>query len=166
MFKSASLKKLKLVVLIVGIFLIGGCGKIMNPYSSKFSCPEWEQGKCIGIPEAYYSSFEKEGNYTINQKELEEQYRKLLSSEEFDESLSYVRKQYLEGLYNTMKKLFEEPVMPVLVPPKIVRVLVLPYGGEKESKFFYGNRYIYVVVEDYKWLLQNLYDLHLKKANE
>jgi conjugal transfer pilus assembly protein TraV len=42
----------------------------------------------------------------------------------------------------------------MLQPPKILRVLLLPYKGEDNELFM--TRYVYVKIEDSKWILTDL----------
>ena len=58
---------------------------------------------------------------------------------------------YQGSLYKKLSGLLEEPDTPVIAPPKVMRVLLLPYKGTDKELFMY--RYAYFVVDDYSWVL-------------
>ncbi len=141
-------KPLYILFVFIMILFLNSCGKTINPYESEFTCPPHEPGKCVSLPQAYVESLEnsnvKEGNKTDNTSLLRDP---LL--------LSPAEKAYVESLYNVLTKLLKDPQTPIVVPPKIVRVLVLPYQDES-GKNFYSARYVYVLVDDVKWVLHNI----------
>ncbi len=53
-----------------------------------------------------------------------------------------------------LAELLQEEKKPLLQPPKILRVLLLPYKGEDEELFM--SRYVYLKIEDSKWILTDL----------
>ena len=59
-------------------------------------------------------------------------------------------KAYQESVYKKLSGLLEEPKTPVIAPPKVMRVLLLPYKNEKD---LYMYRYAYFVVDDFRWVL-------------
>ncbi len=60
----------------------------------------------------------------------------------------------LNDRYRVLAGLLQEEKKPMLQPPKILRVLLLPYKGEGEELFM--SRYVYLKVEDSKWILTDL----------
>ncbi|MEM4619883.1 MAG: TraV family lipoprotein, partial [Desulfurococcaceae archaeon] len=125
-----------------------GCGAVFNPYESQFECPQAEKGKCVGIPEAYRESLSSSANGTYNV--YEEIYGK-----RGETLLTPAEERYIEALYQKLTSLLKEPNTPVVVPPKIVRVLILPYS-EESNKALYSSRYIFVLVDEPKWVLHNI----------
>lgn len=153
-------------MLFVFCLLIAGCGKAVNPYESEFSCPPPEKGKCVGIPEAYKESLQQSEmrNYNLAKeafssgREKKKEEGKGGPEEGFTGGyllLSPAERQYVESLYGVLTKLLKNPRTPVIMPPKVVRVLILPYEGEG-GKNLYSARYIYVIVEDARWVLHNV----------
>jgi len=150
------------LLIVLLCFLLNGCGRILNPYESEFSCPQAEQGKCIGIPEAYNESLSQEKEvkeYNLAKEafssDVSEEQKKSTSYSRDSLLLSPAEKQYVESLYDVLTKLLKDPQAPVIMPPKIVRVLILPYQNQ-EGKNLYSARYIYVIVEDPKWVIHNI----------
>ncbi len=60
----------------------------------------------------------------------------------------------LNNRYSILAGLLQEEKKPLLQPPKILRVLLLPYRGEGEELFM--SRYVYLKIEDSKWILTDL----------
>jgi len=156
-----------LIPVILFAFLITACGRVankaFNPYESEFACPQAEKGKCVGIKEAYQESLKQEKEEAIKEYSVVKEFEKE-SKKEANATSSYLRgelllspaeERYVESLYGTLTKLLKEPQTPVIVPPKIVRVLILPYQNS-EGKNLYSARYVYVIVEEPKWILQNI----------
>ena len=59
-------------------------------------------------------------------------------------------KAYQEGVYKKLAGLLDEPKTPLIAPPKVMRVLLLPYKNDKD---LYMYRYAYFVVDDFRWVL-------------
>jgi len=155
-------------VLFMFCLLVAGCGKAVNPYESEFSCPQPEKGKCVGIPEAYRESLQQDKikDYNLAREAFSEEKKREegKKSDQQKKESTYVRdylllspaeRQYVESLYDVLTRLLKDPQTPVIMPPKIVRVLILPYQGES-GKNLYSARYIYVIVEDARWVLHNI----------
>ena len=155
-------------VLFMFCLLMAGCGKAVNPYESEFSCPQPEKGKCVSIPEAYRESLQqseirdynlaKEAFSSGSGKEKKKKGKEDTHKEAFVRGyllLSPAERQYVESLYGVLTKLLKNPQTPVIMPPKVVRVLILPYEGDG-GKNLYSARYIYVIVEDARWVLHNV----------
>jgi len=53
-------------------------------------------------------------------------------------------------------ELLKEPKKPLLQPLKIFRVLMLPYEGE--SKELFTTRYVYVQMENARWVLTDQHE--------
>ncbi|MCK9293499.1 MAG: type IV conjugative transfer system lipoprotein TraV [Desulfobulbaceae bacterium] len=56
--------------------------------------------------------------------------------------------------YKALTELLEEPDRPMLEPPKIMRVLMLPYKGENDELFM--TRYIYLKLKESQWVLTDI----------
>ena len=150
------------LLVILLCFLLSGCGRVLNPYESEFLCPQMEQGKCVGISEAYKESLDQEKGikeYNLAKEafssDVSEGKGKQVSYSRDSLLLSPAERQYIESLYDVLTKLLKDPQAPVIMPPKIVRVLILPYQNQ-EGKNLYSARYVYVIVEDPKWVLHNI----------
>ncbi len=127
------------ILLTMAAILLSACGTMkdaINPYNENFKCraPE-DDGECIDTPTAYKKA----------------RYPEIVSDEY---PVNGLQQEVLDNRYKILAELLQEPKKPMLQPPKILRVLLLPYKGENEELFM--TRYIYVKIEDSKWILTDL----------
>ena len=105
----------------------------MNPYEENFHCKAKDSdGKCLDTPTAYKEARLPGGQLseaTPNTSQIEAQ----------------------NSRYKALTDLLEAPETPVLNPPKILRVLLLPYKGENNELFM--TRYAYLEIEPSQWVL-------------
>jgi len=116
--------------------LVSGCARVkdaVNPYEEDFKCKAKDsEGKCVDTPSAY-----KEARYPDNQTP--------------DNSVNALQLESQNSRYKTLADLLEAPETPVLDPPRILRVLLLPYKGEHNELFM--TRYAYLEIEPAQWVL-------------
>lgn len=124
--------------LLTGILIllcISGCAGVkdaVNPYEENFHCKAKDSdGKCLDTPTAYKEARLPggQGNENSNDSQVEAQ----------------------NSRYKALTDLLEAPETPVLNPPKILRVLLLPYKGENNELFM--TRYAYLEIEPSQWVL-------------
>lgn len=118
--------------------LLTSCGPVLNPYNEDFKCRARDDaGECIDTPTAYKKARYPETETTEN-----------------TELQNGVQQEIQDNRYAVLAQLLQEEKKPLLQPPKILRVLLLPYKGEDEELFM--SRYVYVKIEDSKWILTDL----------
>jgi conjugal transfer pilus assembly protein TraV len=162
--------KILLSSFLVVLGLSGCVSKIMNPYGEDFSCPQMEKGKCVPIKQAYLESLQekvakiftppKENKRKENEKKENETSFNLQDVFLQNEEGSYGK--YNEALMRKLQQMLENPKTPVLIPPQVVRVLILPYAVERDT--FYSGRYVYMIVEDSQWVFHNI--LNMQESGE
>ena len=137
----------RLVLLFVLAILLTGCASVLNPYESDFQCPDTDRGKCVSVQDAYGESMKK-NHSKENKDEVKNEKPK-----EGDalESQNKMNNDYHEALYKELVGLLKEPLTPMVAPPKVMRVLLLPYKGD--SNELYMIRYVYFFVDGPKWIL-------------
>jgi len=59
--------------------------------------------------------------------------------------------RYRSALFDKFNGLLKEPRTPIVAPPKVMRVLLLPYTGQENE--FYMLRYVYFFVDKPRWIL-------------
>lgn len=173
-------KAIKLFGALLGLgLMLQGCASVTNPYEKDFSCPRMENGKCVGVDTAYKDSLQKDVEkvktmYEIEQEEkrsneevkkIENYYPSLedRGSVSAEEDLTPEKLYYAEQYFNKLTKILKEPKTPVMVMPSIARILILPYQ-ENSGKTLYFSRYVYVILDEPKWVLDNLlFDLEKEK---
>ncbi len=69
------------------------------------------------------------------------------------EPIRGLQQEVQENRYRIVAELLEEE-KPLLQPPKILRVMVLPYKEEDAELFM--TRYVYVKIESSNWILTDL----------
>ena len=120
--------------------LVSGCAGVkdaVNPYEENFRCKAKDsEGKCVDTPSAY-----KEARLPDNQG-VE---AGLISDAQVEAQ---------NNRYKVLADLLEMPETPVLGPPKILRVLLLPYKGENNELFM--TRYAYLEIEQAQWVLTEI----------
>ncbi len=136
-----------MALLFVAAF--SGCsmvGNALNPYKSEFSCPLSDQGLCIGLPEAYDKAID-DSNTMVQQSGK----KKRSQPSGAPGRAGAAATVYEKAAYQKLAGLLKEPVTPIVAPPKVMRVLLLPYkSGEND---LYMLRYAFFFVDDPKWVL-------------
>jgi conjugal transfer pilus assembly protein TraV len=167
---------MKKCLIIITMLCLWGCGAILNPYKDNFSCPDQDKGKCIKVEGAYKESLQKKKTNTLNDKENKaacEKCRKEAKNNNVSEDTyctacsasesnkpgnKRIANQSSETMYqNAVNKklatMLRQPNTPLIAPPQVMRVLVLPYKGDMNE--LYMMRYIYLLIDDPKWVVGN-----------
>ena len=128
------MKTCRIFLLFLFPLLLNGCGAVLNPYHENFKCqaPE-DSGHCVDTPSAYDEAV------GINQAVKGE----TVSTE----------KQIDAARLDRLSQLLKEPQTPMIVPPRILRVLILPYKGGED---LFMARYAYLQVESARWVLSGI----------
>jgi len=153
---GGSYRKFARALLIATALASSGCA-VINPYESDFSCPDTYHGKCISVQGAYEESLSgKDDAYVNNINSCiggncpdREESDRLPAKPGTVEDRNY--NAYRSALYTRYDQLLREPQTPVVAPPKVMRILLLPYKGQDGEFFMY--RYAYFFTEEPKWLL-------------
>jgi len=118
--------------------LLTSCGPVLNPYNEDFKCRARDDA---GELYRYADGLQKSS----------------VSRDKSDRKTEFqngVKQEIQDNRYAVLAQLLQEEKKPLLQPPKILRVLLLPYKGEGEELFM--SRYVYVKIEDSKWILTDL----------
>lgn len=148
------MKKIKIMMLAL-VFLFYGCASILNPYKSKFQCPDTDKGKCIPMEEAYKKSKELKPAEKPQEEKLQEEKKK--SADKPVDKKAEASDTYQDSLYKRLSGLLDKPVTPVVAPAQVLRVLLLSYQGKGNELFM--PRYVYIMIEEPKWILNELPEL-------
>jgi len=125
-------------LLLIFLTACGPLQETVNPYNENFKCRARDDaGECIDTAMAY-----KKARYPEP------------SLGEDAESATGITRDIQDNRYRLVAGLLQEEKKPLLQPPKILRVLLLPYKGEGDELFM--SRYVYVKIEDSKWILTDL----------
>ncbi len=122
---------------LLGLSACAPLENAVNPYEEEFKCRASDDtGKCIDTPNAYRNA---------RYPEIEEPVQPGIPASRVNEP---------DQRYQMVAELLEEPQKPILQPPKIMRVLLLPYEGEGNELFM--TRYVYLKVEESDWILSDI----------
>jgi conjugal transfer pilus assembly protein TraV len=142
------MRKIILAIMLT-IFSLSGCigylgDKLLNPYASEFQCPVTDKGECIKLKDAYEKSLRQSNpGAEINIYKEGETKTQTQGSET----------QYQKAMFERLKGLLNEPETPLLMTPKVVRVLFLPY--KSDGNILMMPRYAYFFLDEPQWVLGN-----------
>ena len=130
---------------------LGSCATmkdIVNPYDEEFHCRAKDtEGKCVATPTAYQDARYPQPTVEMSLPTGDGQ------TAAQDPSISPKAKAKASQ-YKAIAELLDNPEPPLLNPPKVVRVLILPYKGEKNELFM--TRYAYLEIEKAAWVLTDI----------
>ena len=122
---------------LLAMVVLRGGGPVKNavtPYEENFRCRARDsEGQCVDTPTAY---------------------RQARVPDPATETTSAVQDEAQGERYRAISELLEAPETPLLNPPKILRVLLLPYRGEANELFM--SRYAYLEIEPAEWVLTDV----------
>ncbi len=158
--------------LLFSLFVMTGCSGTLMPYESSFQCPGGYNGICESIDDAYHDSVngidprqfdeewqEKKADWAESHSKLVEARKKIgketnTLSRPGDTALK--PSSYRESYFRKLKGLIDAPETPVLVPPKVIRILVLPRTYER-NRSLVGSHYLFSQLEDGpRWILRKV----------
>ena len=145
------------------LVLLSGCGglvgELVNPYEENFKCRTRDDaGKCIDTSSAY-----KEARFPDVDNASETSCTNVSGDTipcppaTTAESVTRTNINQLtaqNSRYKALTDLMQEPDKPMLEPPKIMRVLMLPYKGENDELFM--TRYVYLKLKESGWVLTDI----------
>lgn len=142
---------------VCAAFMLSGCatmGSIMSPYSEKFSCKNDDHGQCIHPEKAYADAV---AGVASKSDPAVTRDRKLLRDGKAARgsrgSMPGAFAGYRDSVYRELQGLIEQPVTPMLKPPRSVRTLILPYADRQRPDRLYMPRYVYSLVERPQWVV-------------
>ena len=146
------------MILALPVFgTLGGCatlGSVMSPYSEKFSCKNDDHGQCIHPDKAYADAVagvaSKSDPAVTRDKKLLRDSKPARGS---GKAASGAFEGYRDSVYRELQGLIEQPVTPMLKPPRTVRTLILPYADRQRPDRLYMPRYVHSLVERPQWVV-------------
>lgn len=151
------MKLLYIIILTTTIGILSGCSTL-NPYGKESDCPDPYNGECVSMDTAYRKSKADPKNSVrprIDPKHdsplIKDRDKKYGETAPIDRQRSVYKKE----LYREIAGLVEQPVTPVRIPAKYLRVLVLGYDRED---LFYSHRFIFFQSDKSRWILDVMED--------
>jgi conjugal transfer pilus assembly protein TraV len=160
------MKSLSVVLPLLFLLLLPGCSgfkSIINPYEENFRCrTKDDAGKCIDTPSAYKEARFPNVDGTNTDTVCTKNGDKIPCPNIPDNNITITKVSKnnsnqltaQDSRYKVLTELLEEPDKPMLEPPKIMRVLMLPYKGESDELFM--TRYVYLKLKESQWILTDI----------
>jgi len=138
----------KLILIAALLLSLSGCAaigdRLLNPYSSEFQCPLADKGECIKLKDAYEKSLRQEAE--------QEALKEINIREEAGENPPQSQETRYQGeVFKKLAGLLSEPETPVIVAPKVMRVLFLPYKAD--GNVLMMPRFAYFFLDEPQWVL-------------
>ena len=148
------------LLLLVPLSGCGGLlGELVNPYEENFKCRTRDDaGKCIDTSSAYKEARFPDVNAgetsctNVNGDTIPCPPAITPESGITKTNINQLTAQ--NSRYKALTELMQEPDKPMLEPPKIMRVLMLPYKGESDELFM--TRYVYLKLKESQWVLTDI----------
>lgn len=149
------------LLLLVPLSGCGGLvGELVNPYEENFKCRTRDDaGKCIDTSSAY-----KEARFPGVDNASETSCTNVsgdtipcppaITPESGITKTNINQLTAQNSRYKALTELMQEPDKPMLEPPRIMRVLMLPYKGENDELFM--TRYVYLKLKESEWVLTDI----------
>jgi len=151
----------KLILIAALLLSLSGCAaigdRLLNPYSSEFQCPLADKGECIKLKDAYEKSLKQEAEQTAEQaaKQTAEQAAMLkeinIRGEAGGNPPQSQETRYQGEVLKKLVGILSEPETPVIVAPKVMRVLFLPYKAD--GNVLMMPRFAYFFLDEPQWVL-------------
>jgi conjugal transfer pilus assembly protein TraV len=148
------MKNIWIMILLIVILPLSGC-QILNPYDAKSDCPDPYNGDCVSMETAYRRS-KKDPNNNKEYQKIDAKHDSPLIKDRPEtrdnSNISQLNtdRVYKHELYQEIAGLVKQPITPVRVPAKLMRVLVLGYDREDR---FYSHRYVFFESDKPRWIL-------------
>ena len=140
---------------------LGGCSTL-NPYHSEFMCAASENhGKCESVNQAYTEAIDKKGRAKTNANATDAppdlpaaKTRSHGGKSGEGELVKAVQlsgeDRYRDAQYRKLAAIVEEPVMPIVQPPTVLRTLILSYPA---GDSLYMPRYVIYFADSPKFVI-------------
>ncbi|BBO77506.1 hypothetical protein DSCW_49230 [Desulfosarcina widdelii] len=141
-----------LSMLLISILPLAGC-QILNPYDASSDCPDPYNGDCVSMETAYRRSKADPKNSEIQKIDPRHDSPLIKDRPQTNENAPIPIEGdsvYKQELYQEIAGLVKQPITPVRISAKLMRVLILGYDREDR---FYSHRYVFFESDKPRWIL-------------
>jgi len=139
-------------------------GHLMSPYAESFSCKNSDHGQCIHPDRAYEDARAERVSRSDRGVTRDRRLRRaahsamavprsIPTSQAMAPGVTGGFAGYRDSVYRALRGLIDQPVTPMLKPPRSVRTLILPYADRQRPDRLYMPRYVYSIVETPSWVV-------------
>jgi conjugal transfer pilus assembly protein TraV len=163
---------MKMLLGMLGALMLVGC-KVLVPYDSKFACEGTQDfGRCMDVQTAYEDALGTAANAQGRDKSGKTapkwEYRgapskgatssptlkRMRAKDAKGTQVAFLpastEELYRQSQYRELARLIEEPVTPIVQPPKVLRTLIVSYSA---GDSLYMPRYVYYLADEAKFVL-------------
>jgi conjugal transfer pilus assembly protein TraV len=152
------MKSQNIILPLLLLLLLSGCGgvgRIVNPYEENFKCRTRDDaGNCISTPSAYKEARFPDADNAGETSCTNTNGDTVPCPPTTTDASNINQLTAQNSRYKALTALLTEPDKPMLEPPKIMRVLMLPYKGENDELFM--TRYVYLKLKESGWVLTDI----------
>ena len=131
---------------------LSGCA-LFNPYDSEFMCSATDDyGRCLDVDGAYAEAVEGKKNTPRRKGKApvdDDTARAQDDARQAQENSAY--SAYKDSEYREMRKLLEQPVTPLVRPPKVLRTLITAYPSNDRT--LYTPRYVFFFADEGQFVI-------------
>ena len=141
-----------LSMLLISILPLAGC-QILNPYDASSDCPDPYNGDCVSMETAYRRSKADPKNSEIQKIDPRHDSPLIKDRPQTSDNAPIPIEGdsvYKQELYQEIAGLVKQPITPVRISAKLMRVLILGYDREDR---FYSHRYVFFESDKPRWIL-------------
>lgn len=135
--------------------LLSACSvkSALNPYDEDFHCrAKDKEGRCTDTPGAYKDArYPRPSSVKVEEEPKRQNFGRTAKDEEKEVPPVSLKEEAKASQYQAISSMLTEPRPPMVVPPKVIKVLILPYQGSKGELFM--SRYVYLQMEKSSWIL-------------
>ncbi len=147
----------RFLILVTTIVFFAGCSTL-NPYGKTSDCPDPHNGDCVSMDTAYRRS--KSDPKNSEQRRIDPKHDSPLIKDRAQKNQAPAPTAsqgavYKRELYREIAGLVKQPITPVRIPAKHLRVLILGYDRED---LFYNQRFIFFESDKPRWILNVMED--------
>ena len=149
------------IITLAALVALTGC-QTLNPYDKASDCPDPFKGDCVSMQTAYQKS--KSDPKNREHRRIDPNHDSPLIKDRPNDhpetnhpltgdaiiSMDMADATYKYELYQEIAGLVKQPITPVRIPAKQMRVLILGYDREDR---FYSHRYVFFESDKPRWIL-------------
>lgn len=143
---------MKKLLLVSAVGLLSGCS-IFTPYDSEFMCSATDDyGRCVDVNGAYNEALAGSKNPPRRKGKTpvdDEAAAAADAAQQASQAASY--SAYKDSEYREMRKLLDQPVTPLVKPPKVLRTLITAYPSSQRT--LYTPRYVFYFADEGQFVL-------------